>query len=280
MTKFVETKCWQDISQALEKENIVTIVGDPGTGKTMIACRLIVDAIDLGYDVQILCSPEEWETKIDLQKKQIILLDDFLGHNFLCHCKADGFLSILPRIRRYVTQRNGSLKIIIASRKNVYREGFQYLKVTTTAVDALNIVQIDQNSLTETEKKEILQRHLPKENYTGESLGFDAGHFQQCVQLFSKVSSTEPLSKFMEHPIENLESHITKMRKESKLDFMCLLILAFNGGEIFVDKLFDINVMKTNKSLLESVCDVVYDEEEIRNTFRHHKSGYVSVCCS
>lgn len=147
MTKFVETKCWQDISQALEKENIVTIVGDPGTGKTMIACRLIVDAIDLGYDVQILCSPEEWETKIDLQKKQIILLDDFLGHNFLCHCKADGFLSILPRIRRYVTQRNGSLKIIIASRKNVYREGFQYLKVTTTAVDALNIVQIDQNSL-------------------------------------------------------------------------------------------------------------------------------------
>lgn len=280
MTKFVETKCWQDISQALEKENIVTIVGDPGTGKTMIACRLVVDAIDLGYDVQILCSPEEWETKIDLQKKQIILLDDFLGHNFLCHCKADGFLSILPRIRRYVTQRNGSLKIIIASRKNVYREGFQYLKVTTTAVDALNIVQIDQNSLTETEKKEILQRHLPKENYTGESLGFDAGHFQQCVQLFSKVSSTEPLSKFMEHPIENLESHITKMRKESKLDFMCLLILAFNGGEIFVDKLFDINVMKTNKSLLESVCDVVYDEEEIRNTFRHHKSGYVSVCCS
>lgn len=280
MTKFVETKCLQDIGQALEKENIVTIVGDPGTGKTMIACKLIVDAIESGYDVQILCSPEQWETKVDLQKKQIILLDDFLGHNFLCYCKADGFLSILPRIRRYVIQRNGSLKILIASRKSVYSVGFQYLKVNTTAVDALNIVHIDQNSLTESEKKEILHRHLPKENLTEESLGFNTGHFQQCVQLFSKVSSTEPLFTFMQHPIENLESHIGKMRKESKLDFMCLLILAIHGGEIFVDKLFDINVMKTNKILLESVCGVVYDEEKIRNTFRSHKSGYVSVCCS
>lgn len=84
----------------------------------------------------------------------------------------------------------------------------------------------------------------------------------------------------MEYLIENLEFYIIKMRKELKLDFMCFLILVFNGGEIFVDKFFDINVMKINKSLLELVCDVVYDEEEICNIFRYYILGYVSVCCS
>lgn len=73
----------------------------------------------------------------------------------------------------------------------------------------------------------------------------------------------------MEYLIENLEFYIIKMRKELKLDFMCFLILVFYGGEIFVDKFFDINVMKINKSLLELVCDVVYDEEEICNMFRY-----------
>lgn len=84
----------------------------------------------------------------------------------------------------------------------------------------------------------------------------------------------------MEYLIENLEFYIIKMRKELKFDFMCFLILVFYGGEIFVDKFFDINVMKINKSLLELVCDVVYDEEEICNMFGCYKLGYVSVCCS
>lgn len=87
--------------------------------------------------------------------------------------------------------------------------------------------------------------------------------------MFFKVFLIEFLFKFMEYLIENLEFYIIKMRKELKLDFMCFLILVFYGGEIFVDKFFDINVMKINKSLLELVCDVVYDEEEICNMFRY-----------
>ncbi|KAK3101357.1 hypothetical protein FSP39_002994 [Pinctada imbricata] len=77
----VETKCLEDAKTILKKFNHVTIKGFPGTGKTKLAIRLVLNFVRSHprmFYVRKLCTPDHLQT-VTPEENQIIFIDDIFG---------------------------------------------------------------------------------------------------------------------------------------------------------------------------------------------------------
>jgi hypothetical protein len=84
---FVETVAYYDAIKIIDKRKTLIIVGDPGVGKTTISKMLLLYYSNKGYSVRYVSDRSIKDIKkslsIDASKKEIILIDDFLGQHYL-----------------------------------------------------------------------------------------------------------------------------------------------------------------------------------------------------
>lgn len=160
---FVETQAYQDAIDRLHQNNIIIIIGAPGVGKSTISKMLLLYYADKGYKVRYVTNNNISEIKRSVSlapnKKEIILLDDFLGQHYL-NLK-DSQPNELKTLISFVT-RSKNKKLILNSRITILNEATQsYLTFKEIMVRyERNKYLLNLDEMSSLEKAKILYNHL------------------------------------------------------------------------------------------------------------------------
>lgn len=160
---FVETRAYHDAIDRLQKNNIIIIIGAPGVGKSTISKMLLLYYADKKYKVRYITNNNISEIKRSVSlasnKKEIILLDDFLGQHYLNLKESQP--SELKTLISFVT-RSKNKKLILNSRITILNEATQsYLTFKELMVKYEgNKYLLNLDEMSSLEKAKILYNHL------------------------------------------------------------------------------------------------------------------------
>lgn len=160
---FVETQAYRDAVEKLRQENILIIIGAPGVGKSTVSKMLLLYHANKGYKVRYVTNNNISEIKRTLSlspnKKEIVLLDDFLGQHYL-NLK-DSQPNELKTLISFVA-RSKSKKLLLNSRVTILNEAAQtYLTFKEIMVRyERNKYLLDLDKMSPLEKAKILYNHL------------------------------------------------------------------------------------------------------------------------
>lgn len=160
---FVTTKSYFECREKLISKNIIIITGAPGVGKSTISKMLLLFFASNNYAVRYVTDNNIKDIKNilsrDPAKKEIILLDDFLGQHYLkLNEKQPNELKSLISF----VEKNPNKKIIMNSRITIINEAY------SSSLDFANLFDryekdnylIDLDKMSFLEKARILYNHL------------------------------------------------------------------------------------------------------------------------
>ncbi|MCH5238329.1 MAG: hypothetical protein J1E95_11125, partial [Muribaculaceae bacterium] len=160
---FVSTKCFFKAREVLDKLGIIIITGAPGVGKSTVSRMLLLEYANKQYSVRYTTDNKIDRLKealsADRDKKEIILLDDFLGQNYL------NLRETLPNeIKTLVSYvaRNRNKKLILNTRITILNEAEQKSQPFSELIDEYseNRYLIDLNKMPKLERAQILYNHI------------------------------------------------------------------------------------------------------------------------
>lgn len=161
---FVRTSAYDRALQALEKNQILCIVGDPGVGKSITSKMLTLYYASQGYRVRYTSSVTDLGSlkaslRNDPEAKEIILLDDCFGQAYF-EMKSTQGTELLSLIR-YV-KRHPNKILILNSRITIFQEARQRQRDLVRCMEQkdFKVHLLDINELSDEEKAKILYNHL------------------------------------------------------------------------------------------------------------------------
>ena len=160
---FVQTQAYQDAIKKLRQDNIIIIIGAPGVGKSTVSKMLLLYYADKDYKVRYVTNNNISEIKRSLSlapnKKEIVLLDDFLGQHYLS--LKDSQPNELKTLISFVA-RSRKKKLILNTRITILNEATQtYLTFKEIMVRyEQSKYLLDLDKMSSLEKAKILYNHL------------------------------------------------------------------------------------------------------------------------
>ena len=160
---FVSTKSYFECRKKLIEKNIIIIIGAPGVGKSTVSKMLLLFFASKNYTVRYVTDNNIKDIKNILSrepaKKEIILLDDFLGQHYLkLNEKQPNELKTLISF----VERNPNKKIIMNSRITIINEAYSSSLAFADLFDCYEKENylIDLDKMSYLEKAQILYNHL------------------------------------------------------------------------------------------------------------------------
>ncbi|WP_343570959.1 restriction endonuclease [Sphingobacterium sp.] len=167
---YVETKHLHESHDFLVNNKILIITGEPGVGKTTLAYMLVYKFLGEGFELifsdRSVLDAENLLSK-DKTKKQIILIDDFLGSNLTDINSTPNNDSIILRFLEQVKCRENKFLVLttrttILNEATYYYESFKRERLKKTSGYELKVKQY-----TKLEKAQILYNHLYHSELSG-----------------------------------------------------------------------------------------------------------------
>lgn len=160
---FVETKSYFEAKNKLGKNSVIIITGAPGVGKTTISSMLLLFFANEGYSVRYATDNNISNIKKVLSqdplKKEIILLDDFLGQHYLKI--RDSQPNELKTLMSFV-EKSPNKRLIMNSRITILNEAVQssitFREIMERHEKDKYLIDLDKMNLLE--KAKILYNHL------------------------------------------------------------------------------------------------------------------------
>ncbi|MCK9217202.1 MAG: hypothetical protein M0P77_04690 [Firmicutes bacterium] len=171
---FVETNAYNVALDRLSKDNVIIITGAPGVGKSTISKMVLLYYISKGYDVRYVTNNDIVDIKKtisqDLNKKEVIFFDDFLGQHYM-NLK-DSLPNELKSLISFI-EKSKHKKVIMNSRITILNEAIRKSISLKEFIEnhENNKYLLDLKEMSKYEKAKILYNHLyfcglPKEHFT------------------------------------------------------------------------------------------------------------------
>ena len=184
---FVETSCYYECLDILEKERMLLLLGMPGTGKTMTTKMLAIYYASKGYRIRYTTNGDISDIKsaISMQKDlpEIILLDDCLGQHYFRMKETQG--NELLSLVKYVAYHKNK-KLIMNSRVTIFQQAKEcVIELRKFAEDEkFKIKILDMGKLSFLDKGRIFHNHiyfkgLPEAYYLDILKGY---HYREIVK--------------------------------------------------------------------------------------------------
>ena len=160
---FVETKAYRDSLKKLNDDKIIMIIGAPGVGKSIVSKMLLLNYASKKYIVRYVSNNDIAEVKKSLSpdpnKKEIVLLDDFLGQHYM-NLK-DKQPNELKTLISFV-EKSMHKKLILNSRITILNEAMQTFPTFRDIMDKceINKYLLDLDKMSIFEKAKILYNHI------------------------------------------------------------------------------------------------------------------------
>ena len=156
---FVPTEAYRKCAKALTDHGFVLLLGEPASGKTMIANLMALSAAD-EWDLQtvILSSPEDltrlWNPE---DPKQFLWVDDAFGATQYDNNRVSEWNQRLPLLKAAI--KHGA-RVIFTSRDYIFKYAKEELKTQGFELFDDSRVVIEVEKLSEGEKQHILYNHI------------------------------------------------------------------------------------------------------------------------
>lgn len=220
---FVETESYREAMKKLVENRIIIITGNPGVGKSTLSKMLILRFVEEGYSVRYVSDNKVENIKNTLsmspEKKEIILLDDFLGQHYLKikESQPNEIKSLVAFIKR-----NRNKKLILNSRITILNEARQQSIAFREMMEKNEMYTylIDLDRMSGVVKAEIVYNHMffnavPKEYF--EQIRRDGRYFRivyhtnynpRIIEYVMKPRSYKsvPAGKYFEYIMHKLDA--------------------------------------------------------------------------
>ncbi|XP_062569451.1 ankyrin-3-like [Saccostrea cucullata] len=251
--KFVETRACRAVREELKTKNIVTIVGNSGSGKSFIARHLALEYQKHDWNIFLVDHVLEFKRIADPSSphRQFFVLDDPVGKYCLDEVSFNEWLKIDKSLSGVF--ENKIIKVLITCRKSVIYE------IIYTCFLSANIVEIDAKKLQldNDEKKRILECYVAKETLKDEEIELIIRAellFPLLCRLFTENENYRMNGiHFFQNPTPVVIAEINKYKSRKKEKYLALVLLVVHGGTINTDKFLDFN---KSRAKFEEICEI------------------------
>ena len=269
---YAETGGYTAASKMVKSENYMTIIGEPGSGKTSTARHIALQLKNQGWEVVPVCKLEDIIQYGDRDHQQVFVLDDVLG---IFAVDMNNYNYIISHEEQIFSTIGKTSKLLFTCRKSVYKEALVLeLFVTKNVID----LQSKRNQLTETEKMAICKYHCEAKGVNPDlytSLSFTkANHmFPLLCKLFSKEKQYQRLGeRFFNKPFDYCISVLDKLLENNSIQYAVLVLCLVNEGKLSVKGLPD----KHMRRKVFDCCGVNLDTpvKKIKDAINHMSETY------
>lgn len=245
LSKFVTTDAHNKASNALLSHGFVILLGEPASGKSMIAATLALGAIDVWNCQAIkLTEPRDFQTHWNPNEpRQFLWFDDAFGATQYQRDMVLTWNRLFPHMTAAI---NAGGRIIFTSRDYIFKAALNDIKASAFPLLKESQVIINVQELHLSEKQQMVYNHMklgdqPTSFKTQVKKFLDlvssSKHFLPEIarrlgtQLFTRQFSftAEHVSEFVEKPLDYLIDVISSLDAESKA---AIGLLFMNGGQI------------------------------------------------
>jgi hypothetical protein len=264
----------------VKAKKYMTIIGEPGSGKTATARHIALQLEKQGWEVVPVLKLEEIIQYGDRDHKQVFVLDDVLG---IFAVEMDYIINYQENI---VTAIGETSKLLFTCRKSVYKEASKHvLFVTENIVD----LQSKDNQLTETERMAIFQCHCKAKGvnpdlYTSLSFTNSIYMFPLLCKLFLMEDKYQQLGEsFFNKPFKYFISELDKLLGSNTIQYAVLVLCLVNEGNLLVEclphkrmqEVFNkcgVNLGTPDKQIIDAIChmsETYFTKLDTKYTFTH-----------
>lgn len=242
---FVTTEAYVMAGRALARHNFVLLLGDPGSGKSMIAATHALASLDLRKQptLKIRSADEFMRHWNPNEPNQLFWVDDAFGATQFDEELTRGWASIARELRAAASQ---GATFFFTSRTYIFRAAERFFKSSDLPQIFHAQVVIHVEELTPRERQQIVYNHI--------KLGGQSAAFKTAIKSFlsEAVASTgflpetarrlgdpfftrnlsltkEGVRDFFERPLEYLDETITRLDDRTR---GALYLLFMSGGSI------------------------------------------------
>lgn len=183
---FVPTEAYRRCAHALRDHGFVMLIGEPASGKTMIANLLALSAADeWGLQTLILSSPEDLDRQWNPDDPgQFFWVDDAFGSNHCDFNRVQEWNQRLPKLKAAIHK---GARVIFTSRSYIFLAAQNRLNTNKFELFKDSRVTIEVEKLSDPEKAMILYNHL--------KLGKQTKAFRRAIKSF--LPSVVSVPKFL-----------------------------------------------------------------------------------
>jgi hypothetical protein len=267
---FVPTDAYRQCAHALKDHGFVMLIGDPASGKSMIANLLALSAAD-EWDLEtlILNCPQDLDKKWNADEpKQFFWVDDAFGSNHCDFSRVQEWNQRLPELKAAI---HLGARVVFTSRSYIFRAAQS--RLNTHKFELLNDsrVTIEIENFSGLEKAMILYNHLklgkqpatfktrvkeflPSVTLTPKFLPEIARRFSN-PKFTSKLSTSRAgVSDFFNHPVEVMAEIVRGLASGEKA---AVALVFASGGRLPIPlQDHDPHIAKTIASMQSSIGDV------------------------
>lgn len=287
-TLFVETYPYQKAKKILNKENVILIHGEPGVGKTTIAKALTITYLEKDYQFIYgnASDLKEIERKICNEDKQLILIDDFLGSNYLE--KNDNVIDkALDHIISSVKKSNHK-KLILTTRTYIYNNAREIFEKFYFCSENMDKILVNVKDYTYKNKGEILHHHLKYHNllWTDQYLTLISDQFYQNIiwhRNFNPRLISLICTRLNKLNIGDVQSYIKAMLDNPSDIWMMEYQKLTKNEKLFLNMLSLFSYQQDEKTIFDefhkilSSNNITIEEEEISSIIKSLSIEFITI---
>lgn len=239
---FVETEGFRQAKDKLEKNHYVLITGSSGDGKSLIGMKLVANKIAEGYTLKEIDNISQWREHVRWKKPQIVFVDDIVGPRY--STENDDNQKLINQIGLINYERvnhDNLLYVVMTCRKGVLSR-IKPCITPSKVLEENNIVDLSEIMLSQSERLEMLEKHLIKnrKDYSMEQTVKQAiikckyvAGFPNSVHMFTLNDKLFGKGKqFFNSPIENVRNTVHVLHRHDPDVYALLVFLLIKDGEI------------------------------------------------
>lgn len=222
LATFVITESYRKAADAIHKEGFVLLLGEPSSGKSVIAATLAMASADSDDSLVIRVAKasdfnKHWNP--DESKSQFFWIDDAFGAIVHDESLTDMWAKTMPEVMAAIKK---GARVVMTSRDYIYQDAKPMLKEYAFPLLKESRVVINVQNLTKDEKEQILYNHIKRGNQSTRFKKVIKPHLGKVAAVkkflpevarrlgnraFTKdldITSSQEVVEFMEKPKEYL----------------------------------------------------------------------------
>ncbi len=264
--RFVETSCYNECIDILEKKRMLLLLGMPGAGKTVTTKMLAIYYASKGYRIRYTTNGDISDIKnaISIQKDlpEIILLDDCLGQHYFRMKETQG--NELLSLVKYVACHKNK-KLIMNSRVTIFQQAKEHvIGFRQFAEDEkFKIKILDMGTLSLLDKGRIFHNHIYFK-------GLPAAYYQDILKKYHYREIIKH-NNYAPHIMEFVTREYNFKKISSDSYYKYVLRCLDNPIEIWQDE-FSEKLQQEDRILLTtlySLTDTSIDENILKRAFNY-----------